>query len=112
MTITNPAILNHRFLSEMYADSYFPEFLVDKGVAILERLCARIEAEKPATDDEVYKLTHAATEEINALESAFEDAGSEIETAARECFAEDFEFIASAYGFEADCEELIAPRNW
>ena len=32
---------------------------------------------------------------------------------AREEMAEDFRFIARAYGFEdADVEELIAPRAW
>jgi Family of unknown function (DUF5713) len=57
--------------------------------------------------------TETATEEFNALESEFEAAGSEIETVARELIAEDFWFVASAYGFaEADVEELIAARDW
>ena len=33
-------------------------------------------------------------------------------TAARECIASEFYNIATAYGFEADIEELIAPREW
>ena len=38
---------------------------------------------------------------------------SEIETAARDCIAVDFEFISKSYGFiEADVEELIATRDW
>lgn len=112
MSVTNPKVLQYAFLSGMYEDPYFPDALVDRARDVLLRLCASIEREAPAGLEALYVLTHAATEEINALESAFEDAGSEIETAARECFAEDFEFIASAYGFEADHEELIAPRNW
>jgi hypothetical protein len=112
MPVTNPKILQYAFLSGMYDDPYFPDALVDRAREVLLRLCASIEREMPVGIEALYVLTHAATEEINALESAFEDAGSEIETAARECFAEDFEFIASAYGFEADYEELIAPRNW
>jgi hypothetical protein len=34
------------------------------------------------------------------LQQEFEEQGSEIETAARECIAADFEAIAKAYGFE------------
>jgi hypothetical protein len=38
---------------------------------------------------------------------------SEIETAAREAIAHDFDVIAGAYGFaDADIEELIATRDW
>jgi hypothetical protein len=61
---------------------------------------------------ELYPLTHAATNAINDLENEFFDNNSEIETAARECLAVNFEYIATAYGFEADIEELIATRNW
>jgi hypothetical protein len=60
----------------------------------------------------LYALTHAATEEFNALAEEFEENDSELETAAREAIAEDFEWIAKAYGFDADIEELIAPRDW
>jgi hypothetical protein len=42
----------------------------------------------------------------------FEENDSELETAARKAIAEDFERIATAYGFDADIEELIAPRDW
>ena len=61
----------------------------------------------------MYALTHAATEEFNALDYEFLAAGSEIETVARELIADDFVFVASAYGFEdADIEELISGRDW
>ncbi|GAA2695238.1 DUF5713 family protein [Nonomuraea recticatena] len=104
---------DHAFLSDMYEDGYFPDHLVDKGRAILVRLCERIEAARPSDLAALYQLTEAATEEFNALEAEFEAAGSEIETVAREAIAEDFWFVASAYGFaDADREELIAPRNW
>jgi hypothetical protein len=47
------------------------------------------------------------------LAGEFEDAGSEIETVARECIGDDFDFIARAYGFgDVDTEELIATRDW
>ncbi|MEV1246681.1 DUF5713 family protein [Nonomuraea sp. NPDC050022] len=47
----------------------------------------------------LYPATEIATAEFNTLEEAFEAAGSEVETVAREVIAEDFWFVASAYGF-------------
>ncbi|MEV7226128.1 DUF5713 family protein [Polymorphospora sp. NPDC051019] len=103
----------HDFLHGMYADPYFPDHVVDKGRAILLRLCGRIEAERPSDLAALYALTEAATEEFNLLEADFEAAGSEIETVAREEIAGDFRFVASAYGFtDADTEKLVAARDW
>ncbi|MFE7841673.1 DUF5713 family protein [Streptomyces sp. NPDC057474] len=113
MAITNQQVTGHVFLPQLYADAYFPDHVVDKGKAILLRLCERIEAEQPSDLASLYLLTQAATEEFNLLEAEFEAAGSEIETFAREEIAEDFWFVASAYGFtDADAEELIATRDW
>lgn len=112
MAIANEKLRDYGFLKEMYADGYFPDFLVDKGKAILIRLCERIEAEKPADLDALYALTNAATDEFNRLAEEFEQHDSEIETAARDCIGMDFEFIAQAYDFDADTEELIATRDW
>ncbi|CAM5666599.1 NTP pyrophosphohydrolase MazG putative catalytic core domain-containing protein OS=Streptomyces tendae OX=1932 GN=GUR47_03125 PE=4 SV=1 [Streptomyces tendae] len=113
MSITNQEVAAHRFLEGLYEDDYFPEQVVDRGRAILLRLCARVEAERPGDLTALYALTHAATEEFNELEAAFDEAGSEIETTAREEIGEAFWFVARAYGFpDADPEELIAPREW
>ena len=113
MPISDPRGSGHPFREGLYRDGYFPDHVVDKGRAILLALCARIEAERPADLVALYRLTHAATEEFNALEAEFEAAGSEIETVAREEIGGDFWFVARAYGFEdADVEDLIAPREW
>lgn len=106
-------VADHAFLKGMYEDEYYPSHVVDKGKAILLRLCERIEAERPSDLAALYVLTEVATGEFNRLEADFEAAGSEIETVARELIGEDFWFVASAYGFaEADAEQLIATRNW
>lgn len=113
MPITNEQVAGRAFLQPLYADAYFPDHVVDKGRAILLRLCERIETEQPSDLAALYVLTQAATEEFNLLEADFEAAGSEIETVAREEIAEDFWFVAKAYGFaDADVEELIAARDW
>ena len=110
--IKNEQLKVYSFLKDMYSDSYFPNFLVDKGKAILVELCIEIEQDNPTTLDELYKLTHAATNKFNDLEDEFGENDSEIETAAREAIAVDFEFIAKAFKFDADIEELIATRDW
>lgn len=113
MPLTNQQMAGHAFLKGMYDDDYYPDRIVDKGKAILLRLCARIEDERPADLAALYALTHAATDEFNELQDEFFEAESEIETVARELIAEDFWFIATAYGFsDADHEELIATRDW
>ncbi|MFY0674992.1 MAG: hypothetical protein JXQ87_16445 [Bacteroidia bacterium] len=111
-TLENPKIKSHKFLGCMYNDSYFPKVLVDKCKNILLGMCNDIETQKPADLKQLYKLSHAATERINDLESEFDENDSEIETVARECLAMNFESIAKAYGFDADIEELIATREW
>ncbi|MBE1878095.1 DUF5713 family protein [Myceligenerans pegani] len=113
MTVTNPQVAGHDFLKGMYADGYFPDHSVDKVRAILVRLSERIERERPVDLAALYELTCAATDEINEVQDDFDDAGSEIESVARELIADEFGFIGEAYGFaDADIEELIATRDW
>ncbi|GAB3168382.1 DUF5713 family protein [Myceligenerans halotolerans] len=113
MTITNPQVAGHYFLKGMYADVYFPDHCVDKVRATLVRLSERIERERPVDLPALYELTRAATDEVNEVQDDFDEAGSEIETVARELIADEFGFLAEAYGFaDADIEELIATRDW
>ncbi|WP_285564080.1 DUF5713 family protein [Streptomyces sp. RTGN2] len=113
MSIANQQVMGYAFLHGLYADAYFPDRVVDKGRKILLDLCERIEAEQPSDLTALYALTEVATKQFNALEGEFEAAGSEIETVAREEIAEDFWFVATAYGFgDAEVEALIAAREW
>ncbi|WMX13422.1 MULTISPECIES: DUF5713 family protein [unclassified Aureispira] len=105
-------IKNYKFLSQMYLDSYFPKSPVDKVKNVLLEVCFEIESTPPKDLKELYAITHRATEKINDLQNDFYDNGSEIETVARETISLDFEFIAKSYGFEADLETLVAPRDW
>ena len=111
--LINEEVREYPFLKSMFEDAYFPNKLVDKGKKILVDLCFQIEETPPKNLVELYKLTQAATNKFNDLQEEFEENGSEIETAARDCIGTDFEFIASSYGFEdADVEELIGTRDW
>ena len=109
MNIDDQRVAAHPFLDALYRDGWYPDRAVDLGKEILLRLCARIEADRPADLAALYVLTQAATEEFNDLQ----DEDFDIETVAREEIAAEFWFIAQAYGFEdADVEELIATRAW
>jgi len=111
--IESPQLQDYDFLSEMYHDGYFPDFLVDKVKQILVELCQEIEAQPPSDRELLLRLTHAATERINDLQEELSEEGSEIETVAREAIAADFEKILRAYGFaDIDVEDAIAPRDW
>jgi len=80
--VQNAQVRTHQFLQGMYSDGYFPDPIVDKGRAILLRLCERIEADRPGDLAALYALTSVATEEFNLLQDDFEAAESEIETVA------------------------------
>jgi hypothetical protein len=109
----NEAILGRAFLAEMYADTYFPPKLVDKGRAILLDLCAKIESRAPKGLPDLYDLTHRATDSFNDLQDEFVARKSKFNAVAKDSIAADMAFIAETYGyFEADAEELIAPREW
>jgi hypothetical protein len=111
--IQHPGLRGHVFLADLVGDSYYPGEAVGVVQGILGRLCERIEAERPGDLAALYGLTHAATEEVNEAQQVFWDAGSEIETVARDAIGTEIELIATTYGFaDADVEELIAPRDW
>lgn len=111
--LSNEEMRSHKFLQDMYEDDYFPNHLVNKASDLLVALCHKIETHQPSDLAALYQLTQATTIEFNELQEAFFEAESEFETVAREIIAEDFEAIASAYGFdEADVEELIETRDW
>lgn len=109
MSITDPKIRAHTFLADMIADTYFPRPLIAAGQQILVDLCAAIERERPGDAAGVLALTRAASERFNGLCDVYE----EIETAAREAIAGDFDFILRTYGYgDIDLEEAIDNRDW
>ncbi|GAB1079372.1 MULTISPECIES: DUF5713 family protein [Shewanella] len=113
MSVTNPVIQQRQLLAPMYLDGYFPDFLVDKLKGVLLQLCSEIEALKPEDEGALLQLTHAATLAINELQDEFEANGSELETVARDCIADEFYIISRAYGFDSlDIEQAISPRDW
>ncbi len=113
MKLTNEKINQYNWLAEMYSDSYYPTFLVDKIKAILLEVCQNIEEKQPKNLEELYEITNVGVLKINDLQDKFGENESELETVARECMGMDFDFIAKAYDFnDADGEALIYERDW
>lgn len=74
---------NYKLLKEMYQDGYFPDFLVDKVKAELQKVIDLLE--KGETDREaVQEKLDEAVCAINDLQEEFEENDSEIETVARD----------------------------
>ena len=110
---TGPKVDAGELLPGMYRDGYFPNGLVDRVRDVLLDCCREIEAERPADLPALCAITDRATGRINDLQDDFEDAGSEIETAAREEICAAFGLIAETYGFpDADPEDLAGDRDW
>lgn len=113
MSTDNLKVDHTKLLEGMYRDGYFPNNLVDKVRDVILQACRDIEAETPATEQELYVITCRATDRINDLQDEFEDNESEIETVARDDIAVTFGYVAVTYGFpDADLEELVATRDW
>ncbi len=111
--VISSELKDYQFLKKMLTDDYYPKQLVEEGVLILRNLCHEIEIKKPESIEELYMLTHEATNSFNDLAEKFEEKGSDFETMAREYVAHEFMLIARTYGYEdADIEELIATRDW
>lgn len=99
------------YLSDMYSDSYFPDFLVDKVKEIIKKIYAVLE--NGETDINVIQdVCDSCVIEINELVDEFEDNGSDIETVARESIGVTIEKFLIEYNIDLDIEEAIREREW
>ncbi len=98
-------------LRDMYNDSYYPTFLVDKIKDELEELIEYLEEEDLSLEDIQDKLDEV-TIAINNLEEEFESNDSEIETVARDSIGESIEEILKYYNIDIDIETAIRERDW
>ncbi|MBQ8133164.1 MAG: hypothetical protein IJ192_01955 [Clostridia bacterium] len=98
-------------LEDMYNDGLFPDFLVDKVKAEIEKVIALLESGE--TDKEkIQETLDEMTLAINDLEEEFEENDSEIETVARDSIGETVEYILAFFGIDIDTEEAIREREW
>ena len=98
-------------LYEMYDDEYFPNFLVDKIKAELDKVEAVLaDGEKDTAIIQQYFDT--MTRAINDLEAEFDENDSEIETVARDSITEAVDYLLQKYRIAIDLEEALREREW
>lgn len=99
------------YLADMYRDSYYPTFLVDKVKAAINEVVDFLEQTK-GTNEEIQTALDEMTNKINDLIEEFADNKSDIETVARESIAETVDNILKHFNIEIDIEEAIRERDW
>lgn len=102
---------NYRILEDMYQDSYFPDFLVDKIKTLMQPVINCLENGERNIETIQGKLDEM-TYAINDLQEEFEENDSEIETAARDSIGETIAYILQWFEIDIDVEDAIAERNW
>lgn len=108
---TQPLPADFAYLPEMYADNYFPPQLVDKVRAPIQKVVAFLEKDSAnlvAIQKQLDKMTSA----INKLQDDFEEAGSELETVARDSIAETVGRVLTHFDVAIDVEDALGEREW
>ena len=98
-------------LYEMYDDEYFPDFLVDKIKAELDKIEAVLAGGEKNTAI-IQQHFDTMTRAINDLEAEFEENDSEIETVARGSIGEAVDYLLQKYHIEMDIEDALREREW
>lgn len=98
-------------LYEMYDDEYFPDFLVDKIKAELDKIEAVLAGGEKNTAI-IQQYFDTMTRAINDLEAEFDANDSEIETVARDSIAEAVDYLLQKYRIAIDLEEALREREW
>ncbi|MFJ7666085.1 DUF5713 family protein [Lysinibacillus sp. NPDC097195] len=99
------------YLSDMYEDSYYPSFLVDKIQLNIRKVVDFLEEGKHSIEAVQEKLDEM-TIAINELEDEFYQNESEIETVARDSIAITVEEILQYFEIDIDIEEALRERDW
>jgi len=98
-------------LKDMYEDSYFPVFMVDKVKDLILPVIELLEnGENDVTV--IQNSLDVMTVGINDLCEEFEENDSEIETVARDSIAQTVMDILAWYHIEIDIEDALAQREW
>ena len=98
-------------LYEMYDDEYFPDFLVDKIKAEIDKVEAVLAGGEKDTAI-IQQYFDTMTRAINDLEAEFDENDSEIETVARDSITEAVDYLLQKYRIAIDLEEALREREW
>lgn len=98
-------------LKDMYEDTYFPDFLVDKVKNEIIKVIKYLEQENISLE-EIQKKFDIMTISINELQEEFYDNDSEIETVARDSIGMTVDYVLNFFNIDIDCETAIGVRDW
>ena len=100
-----------QYLPEMYADNYYPNFLVNKLKDALQETVHFIE-NGAYTSAGIQESFDKTVTKINKLGEEFEENDSELETVARESIAFTIENILNYFDIDMSVEDAIRERDW
>lgn len=98
-------------LEELYEDSFYPDFLIDKLKYLLEDFINYIE-QQPINISNVGDKIYELIENALSLQYEFLDNDSEYDNLARECFIRNLEYIIQWFHLPLNLEEVLAEREW
>lgn len=98
-------------LEELYEDSFYPDFLIDKIKYLLEDFINFVE-QKPKNMADVGDKIYDLIQNANSLQYEFLDNDSEYDNIARECLIHNLEYIIQWFHLPINLEEALAEREW
>lgn len=98
-------------LEELYEDSFYPDFLIDKIKYLLEDFINFVE-QKPKNMADVGDKIYDLIQNANSLQYEFLDNDSEYDNIARECLIRILEYIIQWFHLPINLEEALAEREW
>lgn len=98
-------------LEELYEDSFYPDFLIDKIKYLLEDFINFVE-QKPKNMADVGDKIYDLIQNANSLQYEFLDNDSEYDNIAREGLIRNLEYIIQWFHLPINLEEALAEREW
>ena len=99
-------------LQAMYEDSFYPYYLVDKIKWQFIHLIEFLEEADLKDQAAIQNRLDEFTLFINSLQQEFWDQDSEIETVARECIANNLEYILQWFKVQIPVDTALREREW
>jgi hypothetical protein len=98
-------------LEAMYADAYYPKFLVDKLRFVMLDLVGYL-SDAFHGREEIQEKLDEMNIMIGRLREEFHESGSDFEAVARACIAADIEHILKYFSAGIEPEDALRARDW
>lgn len=98
---------NNQYVPEMYRDSFYPDFLVDKVRSALKKVVEYLNTCDYYDDEEIQEAFDTAIAEINDLQREFDRNDSELETMARDSIHATVGRIIEHFELEMNADDAL-----